>query len=122
MTVHIFTYLKNVLSQRLAKTVLVSVHVTSATLGHVTSVMVPATVEMDGKVPIVQLMYKNAVLSPIYVEIIQCARKLMGHIYASVIPDISLQKDTVKVSFILFSTCFFSIGQLTEFHGLTTWF
>lgn len=81
---------------------LVSVHVTSTTLRHVTSVMVPATVEMDGEVSIVQLMYKNAVLSPIYVEIIQCARKLMGHIYASVIPDFSLQKDYVKVSFILF--------------------
>lgn len=95
----------------MARTVLLSVHVTSATLGHVTSVMVPATVEMDGEVSIVQLMYKNAVLSPIYVEIIQYARKLMGHIYASVIPDFSLQKDTVKVSFILFYfPRFFSIA------------
>lgn len=31
-----------------------------------------------------------------YVEIIQHVRKLMGHMYASVIPDFSLQMDTVK--------------------------
>lgn len=57
-----------------------------------------------------------------YVEIIQYVMKLMGHMYASVIPDFSLQMDTVKVSFILFSTCYFFIGELINFHGLTTWF
>lgn len=46
----------------------------------------------------------------------------MGHMYASVIPDFSLQMDTVKVSFILFSACYFFIGELINVHGLTTWF
>lgn len=59
--VHIIPYLKNVLRRHLARTVLVSVHVTLTTPGHVTSVMVPATVEMDGKASTVKLMYKNAI-------------------------------------------------------------
>lgn len=83
----------------------VSVHVTSATLGHVTSVMVPAIVAMGGKVSIVQTTCWSAMQHQIYVEIIQCARKQSGHINVYARLDIrSPQKDTVKVGFCLFTS------------------
>lgn len=92
--------LKRAPLQRLDRTVVVSVHVTLTTLGHVTSVMVPAIVEMGGKVSIVQRTCWSAMKHQIYVEINQCARKQPGHINVSANLDIrNLQKDTVKVGF-----------------------
>lgn len=80
----------------------VSVHVTSTTLGHVTSVMVPAIVQMGGKVSIVQRTCWSAMKHQIYVEIIQYARKQPGHINVSANLDIrNLQKNTAKVGFYL---------------------
>lgn len=59
--VYIIFYLKNVFWWCLVRIVLVSVYVILIMFGYVISVMVFVIVEMDGKVLIVKLMYKNVV-------------------------------------------------------------
>lgn len=59
--VYIILYLKNVFWWCLVRIVLVSVYVILIMFGYVISVMVFVIVEMDGKVLIVKLMYKNVV-------------------------------------------------------------
>lgn len=59
--VYIIFYLKNVFWWYLVRIVLVSVYVILIMFGYVISVMVFVIVEMDGKVLIVKLMYKNVI-------------------------------------------------------------
>lgn len=59
--VYIIFYLKNVFWWCLVRIVLVSVYVILIMFGYVISVMVFVIVEMDGKVLIVKLMYKNVI-------------------------------------------------------------